>query len=218
MNKKIFTLMISVTLVACFVTAAIAVDKGLVKMNATPLPRLRVLHAEAEFKGTRIVFEKAICEDTNSEDVEPSACKAVSRKLVYKGEIVGFVNGTFLASGKAVSDKQTGWGYVEGKLKIYDSNGKLAYNGNFEGATERLPTITDTSEQADIVPSPRAWSIEGSIDLVGTKTNTGKKAFLNFDATATYNEDESTIGGKMNGVLILKMPTPVAVPLENVTE
>jgi hypothetical protein len=218
MNKKIFTLIVSVTLITCFVTAVIAVDKGLVKRNAISLPRLRVLHAEAEFKGTRVVFEKAICEDTSSEDVEPSACKVVSRKLVYKGEIAGFVNGTFFASGKAVNDRQTGLGYVEGKLKIYDSNGKLTYNGNFEGATERLPTITDTSEQADIVPSPRAWSIEGSIDLVGTRTNAGKKAFLNFDATATNNEDESTIGGKMDGVLILKMPTPIALPLENATE
>jgi len=208
-NKKFFAFALSIVLIASFATVSIAANKEIIEQIQILLPKMRVIHAEAEFEGERIRIYKAVCEDDKKIAADSSECNIVSRRAVYRGKINGFINGTFVADGKAINDRLTKYGYVEGSFSIYDLNSMLVFRGTFRGAKHLLPTI---STEAGISPWPRIWEIEGSMDLTGRGKYSRQNAFLNFEAELTNDQNQSSVKGEMDGVLVLKKPFPIPLP------
>lgn len=245
MDRKIAAIVISMATIASLTTAVVA-KKGGISVEAieegiaTIIPRVRVVHAEAEFKGVRTTLKNAVCEEDRKLSAESADCNIVSSRPVWRGEISGFIDGRFVAYGKAVNDRRTGWGYVEGRIYIYDSNNRVAYHGKFYGAKERiLPIIAEASELAtnetnatnattsngtasevmpEIYPYPREWEIKGSMDLVGRGLYSRRDVFLNFEADLRNDGSEATVEGEMDGVLVFRRPIPIPLPLETFVE
>lgn len=205
--------------------------EGIVEELPEILPKVRVIPAEAEFKGVRVRESSTECESDKSLYADSEECQVTSRRVYYEGSISGFVDGTWKATGKSINDRRTRMGYVSGQMYIYDEAGTLVYKGKLEGAKELLPTITEITEEESteavelteaetgvypettVYPFPHIWSIEGSMNLVGRgKMHRGRRAFLNFDAKMTNLVGSSAVEGTMDGVIMFRNLMPWHLP------
>lgn len=247
MNKKVTAIVISMATIASLTTAVMAkkggismreIREGIATSIATIIPKVKVVHAEAEFNGVKTLRRRAFCESDRKLSADSAECNIVSSKPIWRGNISGFVDGSFVAWGKAVNDRRTGWGYVEGKIRIYDSNRRWAYQGKFYGSKEQiLPVIAEASDlinetnetnatsngtvsevAPEIYPFPREWEIKGSMDLVGRGLYSRRDVFLNFEADLRNDGNEATVEGEMDGVLVFRRPIPIPLPLETFVE
>ncbi|MEM7825226.1 MAG: hypothetical protein QXO27_04610 [Candidatus Aenigmatarchaeota archaeon] len=208
MKNRILISIMLIVMIAMIATTTIAVDKTVTNQ------RVKVTYVNATFNGERVRIYNTVCESDKSLDTDSELCSLITNRFIYEGKIEGFVNGKWIATGKTVNDRISGYGYTEGMITIFDENGKQVYKGSFQGVKEKLLTINEQHESetsaTQVMPTPVVWKIEGSINLVGNNRNPAAKVFINFEA----EETETTISGNMDGIMILKKPMIIPLPIE----